>query len=63
MREERWGLDRGNMGEKAVNMILTLTKQASYLIDKLIVSLKEKHKTEGGLREKLYRERTQYRGY
>lgn len=49
--------------EKAVNMMITLTNQANYLIDRLIISLHEKHKTEGGLTEKLYRERKQYRGY
>lgn len=49
--------------EIAVNLMLTLTKQASYLIDKLIASLLAKHQQEGGLTEKLYRARKQYRGY
>jgi len=47
--------------EKAVNMMITLIKQASYLLDKLIVSLKEKHMREGGLTEKLYQARINYR--
>jgi len=32
--------------EKAVNLMITLIKQANYLLDKLIVSLKEKHMRE-----------------
>ncbi len=49
--------------EQAVNLMITLINQANYLIDKLIVSLKEKHKKEGGLSEKLYSERKKFRGY
>ena len=49
--------------EKAVNMMITIVHQANYLIDKLIPSLKERHKTHGGLTEELYRERKKYRGY
>ena len=49
--------------DKAVNLMITLINQANYLIDKLIDSLKEKHKTEGGLSEELYRTRKEYRGY
>lgn len=48
--------------EKAVNLMLTLIHQANYLIDKLIVSLKERHRIHGGLTEELYRERVNYRG-
>src|SRR3989344_3674948 len=47
----------------AINMLITLTKQANYLLDKLILSLHEKHKKTGGLTEKLYKERKSYRGY
>jgi len=47
--------------EKAVNLMITLIKQANYLIDKLIVSLKEKHMREGGLTEELYKKRVEYR--
>ena len=35
----------------------------NYLQDKLISSLKEKHKTDGGLTEELYRNRKEYRDY
>lgn len=49
--------------EQAVNLLITLINQANYLIDKLIASLKEKHKKEGGFNEKLYEERKKYRGY
>lgn len=49
--------------EKAVNLMITLINQANYLIDKLIISLKEKHMKEGGLTEELYRKRREYRGY
>ncbi|MBU3979331.1 four helix bundle suffix domain-containing protein, partial [Patescibacteria group bacterium] len=47
--------------EKAVNLMITLINQANYLIDKLIISLKEKHMKEGGLTEELYRKRVEYR--
>jgi len=48
---------------KAVNLMLTLINQANYFTDKLITSLKQKHMTEGGLTEELYRKRKEYRGY
>lgn len=48
---------------QSVNLMLTLTNQALYLIRKLILSLETKHKTEGGLTERLYRERKKFRGY
>jgi len=47
--------------EKQVNLMITLVNQANYLIDKLELSLKEKHMKEGGLTEKLYRKRVDYR--
>ncbi len=47
--------------EKAANLMITLIHQASYLIDKLIVSLKEKHQKEGGFSEKLLQSRLAYR--
>lgn len=47
--------------EKAVNLMITLINQTNYLLDKLIASLKEKHMKEGGLTEKLYRKRIEYR--
>lgn len=46
---------------KAVNLMITLINQANYLVDKLIISLKEKHMKEGGLAEELYRKRAEYR--
>lgn len=49
--------------EIAVNMMITLINQANYSIDRLITSIKEKHRREGGLTEKLYRERKEFRGY
>jgi len=50
-----------NHPEIAVNLMVTLINQANYLIDKLILSLKEKHMKEGGLTEELYRKRMEYR--
>lgn len=47
--------------EKTVNLLVTLINQANYLLDKLIVSLKDKHMREGGLTENLYRARIAYR--
>lgn len=52
-----------NHPEIAVNFLITLINQANLLIDRLIDSLKEKHKKEGGFSEKLYRERKNYRGF
>jgi len=49
--------------EEAANMILTFCNMDGFLLKRLVESLKEKHKTEGGLTEKLYRERRNYRGY
>lgn len=50
-----------NNPEVAVNLLITLINQANYLLDKLIVSLKEKHMREGGLSEELLRKRLEYR--
>lgn len=55
--------DLPNHPERAVNLLITLINQANTLIDRLIESLKEKHKREGGFNEKLYRERKKYRGF
>lgn len=52
-----------NDPQEAANMLLTFCNMEGYLLKRLISSLLEKHKTEGGLTEKLYRERTHYRGY
>lgn len=53
--------DFPNSVEVQVNLMVTLINQANYLIDKLILSLKEKHMKEGGFTEELYRKRTEYR--
>lgn len=47
--------------EKAVNLMITLINQANFLIDKLLISLNEKHMKEGGFSEQLYRKRIEYR--
>lgn len=47
--------------EKAVNLLITLVNQATYLQRKLLLSLEEKHTKEGGFREKLLKKRLEYR--
>lgn len=47
--------------EKAANLMLTLTKQASYLIDKLVKSLEQKFIKEGGFSESLLKKRLEER--
>jgi len=47
--------------DHTVNLLITLIHQANYLIDKLILSLKEKHMKEGDLTEELYKKRIEYR--
>jgi len=47
----------------AVNLLITIICQANYLLDRLGGALLEKHRREGGLTERLYRERKKYRGY
>jgi four helix bundle suffix protein len=53
--------DLPHLPDYAVNMMLTLIHQANYLIDKLKVSLEEKHKQEGGFSENLLKKRMEYR--
>lgn len=53
--------DLPNQPVVAINLMITIINQANYLIDKLILSLKEKHMREGGLTEELYRKRIEYR--
>lgn len=50
-----------NNPEVAINLLITLIKQANYLLDKLIISLKEKHAREGGFSENLLKSRLVYR--
>lgn len=47
--------------EIAVNLLVDLLKQACYLQDKLITSLKEKHMREGGFSENLLKKRLEYK--
>ena len=49
--------------QEAANMLLTFCQMESFLLDRLIISLKNKHKTEGGLTENLYKARKSHRGY
>lgn len=48
---------------EAANLLLTLCQMESFLLAKLVESLKKKHQTQGGFTEKLYNQRKQYRGY
>ena len=52
-----------NSPTEAANMLLTFCNMEGFMLKKLVESLKAKHKTQGGLTEKLYNERTSYRGY
>lgn len=45
----------------AANMLLTYCNMEGFLLKKLVVSLLEKHKKEGGLTERLYKKRIEYR--
>ena len=47
--------------EVACNLLLTLCHQVTFLLDRQIEGLMKKHKIEGGLTEKLYKNRTEYR--
>ena len=49
--------------DEAANLLLTLCHQATYLLYRQVKSLEKKHQVEGGYTEKLYRQRTQHRGY
>ena len=50
-----------NDPEQAANMLLTFCQMDGFLLGKLTESLKKKHETEGGLTEKLYRKRVEFR--
>ncbi|MBM4401751.1 MAG: four helix bundle protein [Candidatus Cloacimonetes bacterium] len=52
-----------NDSVEAANMLLTFCNQEGYLLRKHVESLKRKHETEGGLTERLYRRRREYRGF
>lgn len=51
----------GNL-EGAVNLLLTLTNQANYLLDRQIAALEEKFVQEGGYSENLFNRRLAERG-
>jgi four helix bundle suffix protein len=46
--------------EEAANFLLTLCHQATFLLDRQVKALEEKHKKEGGFSEKLYWERKKF---
>jgi len=48
---------------EAANMMLTLCNLEGYMLRKHVASLEKKHQTEGGLTERLYQKRKEYRGY
>lgn len=48
---------------EAANMLLTLCNMEGYLLRNHVESLIKKHQTEGGLTEKLYQRRKEYRGF
>lgn len=50
-----------NNPSEAANMLLTFCNMDGFLLKKLVASLFEKHEKEGGLTEKLYRKRVEYR--
>lgn len=50
-----------NTPDEAANMLLTFCNMEGFLLKKLVASLIEKHEKEGGLTERLYQKRTEYR--
>lgn len=47
--------------DRVANLMITLIHQANYLIDKLIISLEDKHAREGGFSENLLKKRLEYK--
>lgn len=47
--------------EKAANLLLTLCHQATFLLNRQVEGLENKHLKEGGYTEQLYRKRINYR--
>lgn len=47
--------------QATINLLITLIHQANYLLDRLIISLKQKHEREGELSEELFRKRLEYK--
>lgn len=50
-----------NSPTEAANILLTFCNMEGFLLKKLVASLLEKHEKEGGLTEKLYGKRMEYR--
>ena len=46
---------------EAANLLLTFCNMEGFLLKKLVASLLEKHEKEGGLTEKMYQKRIEYR--
>lgn len=64
LREEPTALQRLPLPvepEEAGNFLLTLSHQATYLLNRQVEALKTKHQKEGGLTEELYRKRVEFR--
>lgn len=53
--------DLRNNPTHEVNLLITLTNQANYLLDRLLPVIKDRHMKVGGLIEELYRKRKAYR--
>lgn len=49
--------------EKAANMLICLTHQVKYLLDRQLAALEKQFLEEGGFTEKLYQKRKEKRGY
>lgn len=52
-----------NSPQESSNLLITLISQNTYLLDKQIKALENKHMKEGGFTEKLYRQRINFRRY
>lgn len=53
-------IDRMN-DEEIANLAITLIHQANYMLHKLLITMQERFVKEGGIRERMYRARTEYR--
>ena len=49
--------------EIVINYLIDVLIRCGYLLDRQIDAVEEKHRTEGGYKENLYRKRKEYRGY
>ena len=48
--------------EEIANLCITLIHQAMYMLHKLLVTMQNRFVTEGGIKERMYQSRVQYRG-